>query len=134
MGILIIVQCIFKVSLGPTTYVVVGEISSSRVRAQTIVLGRAIYVCCGIMVQQLNPRMLNDSSDAWNWGARTGMLYFGLCFFLTETRNRSFADIDYLFQKKVDARKFTTTPVDLFEIVDVQGHKKGDGADAVHVA
>ena len=118
--ILIIVQCIFKVSLGPTTYVVVGEISSSRVRAQTIVLGRAIYVCCGIMVQQLNPRMLNSSSDAWNWGARTGMLYFGLCFFWTawiwfflpETRNRSFADIDYLFQKKVDARKFTTTPVD----------------------
>jgi MFS transporter, SP family, general alpha glucoside:H+ symporter len=117
---LIIVQCVFKVSLGPTTYVVVAEVASSRVRAQTIVLGRAIYVCCGIMVQQLNPRMLNSTSDAWNWGAKTGMFYFGLCFiwavwiffFLPETMNRSFADIDYLFQKKVNARKFTTTPVD----------------------
>ena len=119
-AILIVVQCIFKVSLGPTTYVLVAETASSRVRAQTIVLGRAIYVCGQIIVQQLNPRMLNSSSDAWNWGARTGMFYFGLCviwafwiwFFLPETKNRSFAEIDYLFQKKVSARKFTTTPVD----------------------
>ncbi|KAM5343363.1 hypothetical protein ACJ41O_011900 [Fusarium nematophilum] len=120
---LIVVQCIFKVSLGPTTYVIVGETSSSRVRAQTIVLGRAVYVCGQIIVQQLNPRMLNSTSDAWNWGAKTGMFYFGLCFiwavwiwfFLPETRNRSFADIDYLFQKKTNARKFQSTPIDLFE-------------------
>ncbi|KAF5010624.1 hypothetical protein FDECE_3226 [Fusarium decemcellulare] len=129
---LIVVQCIFKVSLGPTTYVVVAEVASSRVRAQTIVLGRAVYVCCGIVVQQINPRMLNSSSDAWNWGAKTGMFYFGLCFiwawwiffFLPETKNRSFADIDYLFQKKVNARKFESTPVDLFEIVPADGSAK----------
>ncbi|KAF7550503.1 hypothetical protein G7Z17_g5669 [Cylindrodendrum hubeiense] len=128
---LIIVQCIFKVSLGPTTYVVVGETASSRVRAQTIVLGRAVYVCCGIVVQQINPRMLNSSSDAWNWGAKTGMLYFGLCFiwviwiwlFLPETKNRSFADIDYLFQKKVGARQFSTTPIDLFEFTQPPSSK-----------
>jgi SP family general alpha glucoside:H+ symporter-like MFS transporter len=123
---LVVVQCIFKVSLGPTTYVVVAETASSRVRAQTIVIGRAVYVCGQIIVQQLNPRMLNSSSDAWNWGAKTGMFYFGLCFiwavwiffFLPETMNRSFADLDYLFQKKTNARKFTTTPVDckLFRI------------------
>ncbi|KAH6988091.1 alpha-glucosides permease MPH2/3 [Ilyonectria sp. MPI-CAGE-AT-0026] len=120
---LIVVQCIFKVSLGPTTYVVVGETSSSRIRAQTIVLGRAVYVCCGIVVQQINPRMLNNNSDSWNWGSKTGMFYFGLCFFwviwiwmfLPETKNRSFADIDYLFQKKVNARHFATTETNLFE-------------------
>lgn len=126
---LIVVQCVFKVSLGPTTYVIVAETASSRVRAQTIVLGRAVYVCGQIVVQQLNPRMLNSSSDAWNWGARTGMFYFGLCFiwavwiwfFLPETKNRSFAEIDYLFQKKVKARKFPTTPVDC-EFLDVLEH------------
>jgi SP family general alpha glucoside:H+ symporter-like MFS transporter len=117
---LILVQCAFKVSLGPTTYVIVGEMSSSRVRAQTIVIGRAAYVAGGLVVQQVNPRMLNNTADAWNLGAKTGMVYFALCFvwaiyiyfFLPETKNRSFADIDYLFQKKVNARKFTTTPVD----------------------
>ncbi|KAH7367851.1 alpha-glucosides permease MPH2/3 [Plectosphaerella cucumerina] len=120
---MIAVQCAFKISLGPTTYVIVGEMPSNRVRAQTIVLGRGIYVCCGLVVQQINPRMLNDSSDAWNLGAKTGMVYFCLCFAwviyiwfcLPETKNRSFADIDYLFKKKTSARKFSTAPIDLFE-------------------
>lgn len=117
---LIFVQIAFKVSLGPTTYVIVGETASSRVRAQTIVLGRALYVCGQIAVQQLNPRMLNNDPTAWNWGAKTGMFYFGFCllwvvwifFFLPETKERTFAEIDYLFKKKTPARKFRTTPVD----------------------
>ncbi|KAL2072046.1 hypothetical protein VTL71DRAFT_11389 [Oculimacula yallundae] len=129
---LILVQIAFKISLGPTTYVIVGEMSSSRVRAQTIVLGRAVYVCFQIVVNQINPRMLNSSSDAWNLGAKTGMVYFVCCFvwviwiwfFLPETMNRSFADIDYLFQKKVNARKFTTTPVDLFEFTNAPADAK----------
>ncbi|KAL0937081.1 MFS alpha-glucoside transporter [Colletotrichum truncatum] len=121
--VMIIVNLTFKLSLGPTTYVIVGETPSSRVRAQTIVLGRAIYVCGQIAVVQLNPRMLTDNPDAWNWGAKTGLFYFGLCliwavwifFFLPETKNRSFGELDYLFQKKVPARKFETATVDLFE-------------------
>ncbi|KAM0276285.1 hypothetical protein ACHAQH_006915 [Verticillium albo-atrum] len=139
---LIVVQCIFKVSLGPTTYVVVGETSSSRLRAQTIVLGRAVYVCCGIVVQQINPRMLNSTADAWNLGAKTGMVYFCLCFvwvfwiyfFLPETRNRSFADIDYLFQKKVNARKFATTPIDLFEFTQPDSKEKLEYVEQVESA
>ncbi|KAE9572033.1 hypothetical protein CGMCC3_g11938 [Colletotrichum fructicola] len=94
--VMIIVNLTFKMSLGPTCYVIVGETSSSRVRAQTIVIGRGIY---------------------------TGMLYFGFCliwavwifFFLPETKNRTFAELDYLFQKKVSARRFATAPIDLFE-------------------
>lgn len=118
--ILILVQITFKVSLGPTTYVIVAETSSNRVRAQTIVIGRAVYVCGQICVQQLNPRMLNKGGDAWDWGPRAGLFYFGLCFvwaiwiwfFLPETMNRSFADLDYLFQKKTGARDFKTAHVD----------------------
>jgi SP family general alpha glucoside:H+ symporter-like MFS transporter len=118
--VMIVINLIFKLSIGPTCFVIVGETSSSRVRAQTIVLGRAVYVVGQIIVQQLNPRMLNSSSDAWNWGAKTGLFYFGLCcvwatwiyFFLPETKNRSFAELDYLFQKKTPARQFATAPVD----------------------
>lgn len=117
---LILVQIIFKISIGPTAFVIVGEMASSRIRAQTIVIGRAVYVCCTIVVQQINPRMLNSSSDAWNLGAKTGIIYAVLCliwavwiwFFLPESKNRTFADLDYLFQKKVDARRFTSTPID----------------------
>ncbi|CAH0047385.1 unnamed protein product [Clonostachys solani] len=142
-AIMILVNLTFKVSLGPTTYVIVGETSSNRVRAQTIVIGRAMYVVGQIVVQQLNPRMLGSSSDAWNWGAKAGWFWFGLCciwavwifFFLPETKNRSFADLDYLFQKKTPARKFATTPIDLFEIIHADtSHKLEDNQDdAQHV-
>ncbi|ETS86526.1 hypothetical protein PFICI_00354 [Pestalotiopsis fici W106-1] len=129
--VMIIVQTIFKVSLGPTTYVIVAETSSNRVRAQTIVIGRAVYVTGQIIIGQLNPRMLNSSSDAWGWGAKCGLFYFGLCviwavwifFFLPETKNRSFAELDILFQKRTPARKFATTHVDLFEITGPQDQK-----------
>ncbi|GJC78594.1 maltose permease MAL31 [Colletotrichum liriopes] len=130
--VLIITNLTFKMSLGPTTYTIVGETSSSRVRAQTIVLGRAVYVVGQIVIQQLNPRMLNDKGDAWNWGPKAGFLYFGLCciwavwifFFLPETMNRSFAELDYLFQKKVPARQFVSYPVDLFELTGGDGGSK----------
>jgi SP family general alpha glucoside:H+ symporter-like MFS transporter len=127
--VFIIVQIIFKLTLGPVTYVIVGETPSNRTRAQAIVLGRAIYVVGQIIVGQLNPRMLNNTADAWNWGAKAGLFYFGLCciwavwifFFLPETKNRTFAEIDYLFQTKVGARSFTTAPVDIFEITPPSG-------------
>lgn len=116
---LILVQIVFKISLGPTTYVVVAETSSSRVRAQTVVLGRAVYIVGQIIVQQINPRFLLDGPDSWNLGAQTGFFYFALCFIwavwiffkLPETKNRSFADLDYLFQKHTPARKFATAEV-----------------------
>lgn len=129
--VMILVNLIFKLSLGPTTYTIVGETPSSRVRAQTIVLGRAMYVVGQIILQQLNPRMLNSSSDAWNWGAKAGMLYFGLCciwavwifFCLPETKNRTFAELDYLFQKRTPARKFSTASVHCkFPPVRYSGH------------
>jgi SP family general alpha glucoside:H+ symporter-like MFS transporter len=130
--LLIVVQLIFKSSIGPAGYTIVGETSSSRVRAQTIVIGRAMYVCGQVLVGQLNPRMVNNTPDAWNWGPRTGLFYFGIAciwvtwiyFFLPETRNRSFAELDYLFQKRVPARQFATHPVDLFEIVDTKEDQK----------
>lgn len=117
---MIITNLCFKLSLGPSCYTIVGEMSSNRVRAQTIVIGRAIYVVGQIVSNQLNPRMLNDTADAWNWGPRAGIFYFGFdvvwfiwtYFYLPETKNRSFADIDYLFQKKTKAREFTTAPID----------------------
>lgn len=118
--VLIAVNLIFKLSLGPTCFTIVGETPSGRVRAQTVVLGRAIYVVGQIIIQQLNPRMINSTGDAWDWGARAGLFYFGLCciwavwiwFFLPETMNRSFAELDYLFKKKTPARKFKTAPID----------------------
>lgn len=57
---------------------------------------------------------------AWNWGAKAGLFYAGtnlLCniwcwFRLPETKDRTFGEIDLLFDNKVHARKFKYTKVD----------------------
>ena len=62
------------------------------------------------------------SPTEWNWAGMTGFFYAGLTvlliifmyFMLPETRNRSFAELDVLFENKVSARKFHKTNVDQF--------------------
>lgn len=104
----------------PVCYCLVAEISSTRLRAKTIVLARNAYNIGGIIANVLSPRMLN--STEWNWGAKAGFFWAGtgaLCiiwtyFRLPETKDRSYGALDVLFEQKVSARKFATTEVDMF--------------------
>ena len=56
----------------------------------------------------------------WNWGAKTGFFYAGtnlLCtiwcwYRLPETKDRTFGEIDLMFENKVPARMFKHTKVD----------------------
>jgi SP family general alpha glucoside:H+ symporter-like MFS transporter len=62
------------------------------------------------------------SPTEWDWAGMTGFFYASLTailitfmwFMLPETRNRTFAELDVLFQNKVPARKFSKTNVDQF--------------------
>ena len=86
------------------------------------------------------------SENAWNWGSKGAFLYLGTCAILTvyfffclpETRNRSFGEIELLFENKVPARKFAKTKVDQFQTVTAVGtiyqpvaiaHINANGAD-----
>lgn len=75
----------------------------------------------GIVNNVLTPYMLNPS--AWNWQNYTGFFWGGICFMccvytyfrVPEPRGRTYAELDMLFEKKVSARKFESTTVDVFE-------------------
>lgn len=62
------------------------------------------------------------SPNEWNWAGMTGFFYAGLTgllitfmwFMLPETKDRTFAELDVLFENKVSARKFSETNVDQF--------------------
>ena len=90
-------------------------------RAKTVVLARNLYNIGGIVVGILNPYMLNPT--AWNWGNYTGFFWAALAFCcivytyfrVPEPRGRTFAELDLLFERKVSARKFATTEVDVFD-------------------
>ena len=64
--------------------------------------------------------MLNPT--AWNWGAKTGFFWAGICgllfawtfFRLPEPKGRTYGELDILFENKVSARKFAKTDATQF--------------------
>jgi hypothetical protein len=79
---------------------------------------------------------------AWNWGAKAGFFYAGtnlLClvwcwFRLPETKDRSFGEIDLLFENRVPARKFKYTKVDRQCHFRIPRDLITDSAEFVHSA
>ena len=63
---MVVIQFTFCATLEPVCYIVVGEIPASRLRAQSIVLGRFVYVVIVIIVGTFNPYVKN------NWGPKSG--------------------------------------------------------------
>jgi MFS transporter, SP family, general alpha glucoside:H+ symporter len=120
----------YDITVGPVCYAIVAEVSSTRLRQKTIVLARMLYNICGIINNVYTPLQLNPG--AWNWGARSGLFWAGICFIcivwcyfrLPETKGRTYNELTILFEHKVSARKFKTTKVDSFRsesIVVTQG-------------
>lgn len=60
---------------------------------------------------------------AWDWKAKSALLWAGFalvstiyCYVeLPETKGRTFAELDALFNRRIPARKFKTTEVDVFD-------------------
>lgn len=121
IGILLVISTLANmITTGPACYPIVAETPSGRLRYKTIVIGRFVYNLTGIFQNAVTPRML--SPLAWNWGAKAALFYAGtnlLCniwcwFRLPETKDRTFGEIDLLFDNHVSARKFKSTKVDQF--------------------
>lgn len=119
-GMLIVFTFTYDFTVGPVTYSLVSELSSTRLKAKTIVLARAAYNASNIFVNVMTNYQL--SSAAWNWGARTAFFWAGTCllsciwvyFRLPEPKGRTYAELDMLFETGVPARKFATTEVNPF--------------------
>ena len=71
-------------------------------------------IICGIIV----PRMLSPTS--WNWGRKSGLFWGGvsgltaiyLFLRLPESKNKSYGELDLLFERRVPAWRFKSTKVD----------------------
>ncbi|KAM0425403.1 hypothetical protein ACHAPT_009460 [Fusarium lateritium] len=117
-AMLIVFTFIYDFTVGPVTYSLVSELSSTRLKAKTIVMARAAYNASNIFVNVMTNYQL--SSTAWNWGARTAYFWAGTClisaiwvfFRLPEPKDRTYAELDMLFEKKIAARKFAKTHID----------------------
>ncbi|KAK5949970.1 hypothetical protein OHC33_008931 [Knufia fluminis] len=111
-AMLLVYTFVYDSSIGPLTYVIVPEASSSRLRHKTTVLARNAYNLTCIWTGVITPYMLNPT--AWNWGAKAGFFWAGataLCltwafFRLPETKDATYAELDLMYERGVPARKY----------------------------
>jgi len=119
VGILLVISTLANmITIGPVCYPIVAETPSGKLRYKTVTIGRFVYNLTGLFSNSVTPRMIQ--STAWNWGAKAGLFYAGtnlLCniwcwFRLPETKDRTFGEIDLMFDNHIHARKFKSTVVD----------------------
>ncbi|KAG5952839.1 hypothetical protein E4U53_007771 [Claviceps sorghi] len=103
---------IYQMTVGPICFVVISEISATRLRERTIAIATAVQAGASIVFTIAMPYMLN--SNEADWGGKAGFLFgaisimcLGWCYFrLPESRNRTYEELDILFQRRIPARKF----------------------------
>lgn len=125
-ALLLVYTALYDATVGPVCYTIVGEISSTRLRAKTVAIARIAYVIIGIVNAVIMPYFLNSAE--LNWGAKTGFFWGGFAFLcliwtffrLPEAKDRTYGELDVLFENKITARKFASTTVDQF--ADHEGH------------
>lgn len=64
---------VYSMSVGPIVYTIVAEIGSTRLRTQTVVLGRSMYYFANLIGGIMEPYFM--SPTAWNAKGKT------VCFF-----------------------------------------------------
>ena len=121
-SLILISTFVYDGTIGPVCYAIVAEISSTCLKGKTIVLARNLYNIGGIINNVLVNYMITPKPSGWGWDGKAGFFYGGLCFLcimwcyfrLPEPNGRSYAELDILFERKISARKFAKTEVDLF--------------------
>lgn len=100
----------YQVSIGSIAFAVLGEASSPSLRAKTIGLATATQSIFGTVMNVVVPYLVNP--DKANLKGRVGYIFGGLSaiatiwsfFYIPELKGRTFDEIDYLFQHKVNPR------------------------------
>ncbi|KAB5577891.1 maltose permease [Coniochaeta sp. 2T2.1] len=117
----ILISFVFAGCMGPISYAIISETSSVRLRALSTAVGRAAYYVVEIPAIALASQMLN--ATGWNMAGKCGYVWGGTALFcwvlayfeLPELKHRSYRESDILFNRKVPAREFKTTVIDVTE-------------------
>jgi MFS transporter, SP family, general alpha glucoside:H+ symporter len=118
-SLLLVFTLVYNLTIGPTCYVLVAEIPSTRLRVKTVVLARVAYNIASIINNAIIPRMLNPT--AWNLKGNTCWPLAGMAFLcliwiwyrLPETKGLTYIELDILFDKKAPTPKFRQFRVNL---------------------
>ncbi len=109
---------IFQLSVGQLGWSIPAEIGSTRLRQKTVCLARNAYYITSVTAHCLEPYFMNPTQ--WDLKGYTGYIWAATAaatgawafFRLPETMGRTYEELDVLFSREVDARKFEGFQVD----------------------
>jgi SP family general alpha glucoside:H+ symporter-like MFS transporter len=115
----LIISVLFTLGPAPASWVIIGETSSIRLRPLTTGVGRACYYIVNIPCIFAASYMLNSAYG--NMAGKSGYVWAGtgfIClvasyFYLPEMKGRSYREIDIMFNRKIPARQWKKTVIDI---------------------
>ncbi|RSL41019.1 hypothetical protein CEP54_015945 [Fusarium duplospermum] len=127
-------------SFGRRSYVVLGEVTSARVKEKTSLIACSISILTTFVTSFTLPYLLN--SDYAGLGGKVGFIYGSICFVMTvvafffvpEMKDRTLEEVDKLFEMKVPLRKFKQTQIEVLDpdVKDAVLHGGDDKGVSVH--
>jgi len=111
----------YDLSVGPVCFVILCEVSATKVRSKTIAIATAVQAALGIVMTVAIPYLINaDQADA---RGKIGFFFGGLAaislvwayFRVPETRGRTYEELDIMFTKGVKTRDFATYKIEAVE-------------------
>lgn len=112
--ILVLFAVVYNFTIGPVCYTIVGETPSTRMKTATNSIARGIYIIVSIGNLFLVPNLLEAKPQGWGLGTRAALVWAGtsfICFCwayfrLPEMKDRTPAQIDVMFERKLPARSW----------------------------
>lgn len=120
----------FSLTVGPVGWTIPPEVSSTRLRSQTVVLARNSYYVSQVVANVIEPYFINPTE--LNLKGKTGFIWAGTAFCsivwayfrLPETKGRTYDELDVMFHNKLATRKFKDYDIDSFNTAGDQIHLK----------
>ncbi|KAE9369341.1 MFS general substrate transporter [Stipitochalara longipes BDJ] len=120
----LILFSVYELTVGPVAFIVIGEISSTRLCSKSIALGRNAYNMFSIISFTVAPYILNPTEG--NWKGKSGFLAGGLCllcalwgiFRFPECKGRTYEELDIMFARKLKAWEFESYVIE--HLVDIE--------------
>lgn len=108
----------YSFTIGPLAFTIVSEMSSTRLRAQSIALARNSYNLVSLISNVVEPYLMNPGEA--NLKGKTAFIWFGTAlptliwsyFRLPETKGRTYEELDIMFERGVPTREFSSYVID----------------------
>lgn len=108
----------YDFSVGPVCFVILCEVSATKVRSKTIAFATAVQALLGIVMTVAIPYLINP--DQADLRGKIGFFFGGLSalglawsyFRIPETRGRTYEELDIMFSRGVRTRQFKDYHVD----------------------